>query len=172
MCVENVASSKVRQIRLHLGHELRGSFCCCSCLDQLSTCFQNHNRTRSLYSGVAWFLWCGYLVWWLVGLNKMYLFIVIISSTNKYWKHKSSMLIWVWHIDKMIITHAFTMARWQIVVKKVKTKQRLKQPQKQTPPPPLRSPPPPQKKKKKKKRENNNNKKKEKDNNNNKEQQQ
>ena len=28
-------------------------------------------------------------------LNKMYSFIVIISSTNKYRKHKSSMLIWV-----------------------------------------------------------------------------
>ena len=28
-----------------------------------------------------------------IGLNKMYSFIVIISSTNKYRKHKSSMLI-------------------------------------------------------------------------------
>ena len=29
------------------------------------------------------------------GLNKIYSFIVIVSSTNKYRKHKSSMLIWV-----------------------------------------------------------------------------
>ena len=38
------------------------------------------------------------------GLNKIYPFIVIISSTNKYRKHKSSMLICVLPIDKMIIT--------------------------------------------------------------------
>ena len=36
---------------------------------------------------------------------------------NKYGKHKSSMLILVLPIDKMIITQTFTMARWQIVVK-------------------------------------------------------
>ena len=52
------------------------------------------------------------------GLNKTYSFIVSIGSTNKYRKHKSSMLIWVLPIDKMIITQTFTMTRWQIVVKK------------------------------------------------------
>ena len=31
----------------------------------------------------------------IIGLNKIYSFIVIISSTNKYRKHKSSMLVWV-----------------------------------------------------------------------------
>ena len=34
--------------------------------------------------------------------------IVIISSTNKYRKHKSSMLIWVLPIDKMIITQVLS----------------------------------------------------------------
>ena len=47
----------------------------------------------------------------------MYSFIVIISLTNKYRKHKSSMLNRVLPIDKMIIIQTFTMARWQIVVK-------------------------------------------------------
>ena len=35
-----------------------------------------------------------------LGLNQIYSFIVIISSTNKYRKHKSNMLIWVLPIDK------------------------------------------------------------------------
>ena len=52
-----------------------------------------------------------------VGLNKMYSFTVIISSTNMYRKHKGSMLIGVLPVDKTIATQTFTMARWQIVVK-------------------------------------------------------
>ena len=44
------------------------------------------------------------------GLNKIYSFMVITSSTNKYRKHKNSMLIWVLPIDKMIITQTFIMA--------------------------------------------------------------
>ena len=54
----------------------------------------------------------------LLGLNKFYSFIVIISSTNKYRKRKSSILIWMLPRNKMIITQTFTMARWQIVVKR------------------------------------------------------
>ena len=46
----------------------------------------------------------------IVGLNKIYSFIVIISSINKYRKHKGSMLTGVLPIDKMIITYTFTMA--------------------------------------------------------------
>ena len=66
----------------------------------------------------------------IVGLNKIYSFIVIISSINKYRKHKGSMLIGVLPIDKIIITYTFTMARWQIVVKMSEaTKQRPKQQQ-------------------------------------------
>ena len=34
------------------------------------------------------------------GLTKIYLCIVIISSTNKYRKHKSNMLIWVLPMDE------------------------------------------------------------------------
>ena len=55
---------------------------------------------------------------WSSGLNKIYSFVVIISSTNKYSEHKSSMLISVLPVDKMILTQTFTMAKWQIVVKK------------------------------------------------------
>ena len=55
-----------------------------------------------------------------VGLNTIYSLIVILSSANKYRKHKSSMLNCVLPIDKMIITQTFTMARWQNSCHKVR----------------------------------------------------
>ena len=62
-------------------------------------------------------------IFWLWVWFFFYSFIVIISSTNKYRKDKSSMLIWVLLMDNVIITHTFTMARWQIVKKSEATKQ-------------------------------------------------
>ena len=59
--------------------------------------------------------WCKVCSLFISGSNKTYSFIVVISSTVKY---KSSMLIWVLHVDKMTSTQTFTMARWEIVVKK------------------------------------------------------
>ena len=41
-----------------------------------------------------------------------YSFIVIVSSTGKYRKDKSSVIIWVLPIDKMIITQTFTTFVW------------------------------------------------------------
>ena len=48
-------------------------------------------------------LWCFVLCFFVVsaGLNKFYSYFVIINSTNKYRKHKSSMVIWVLRTDKM-----------------------------------------------------------------------
>ena len=63
-------------------------------------------------------VFCLFLFVLCFGLNKIYSFIQVISSTNKYRKHKSSMLISVLPIDEIIITQTFTMATWQIVVKK------------------------------------------------------
>ena len=67
-----------------------------SCLRTLAVNFVS----ESSFVAVVCLVGClvGWLVGWLVdlvwfGLNKMCSFIVIISSTNKYRKHKSSMLI-------------------------------------------------------------------------------
>ena len=49
-------------------------------------------------------------------LNKIYSYIVIINSSNKYREHKSNMLIWVLSIEKMTITYTFTMVAWEIIV--------------------------------------------------------
>ena len=47
-----------------------------------------------------------------VGLNKTYLYIIVISSTNKYRKHKNSMLIWALPVDEMIVTFKFITVNW------------------------------------------------------------
>ena len=61
-----------------------------------------------------------------------YSFIVIISSTNKYRKHKSNVFIWVLPMDKMIITQTFMMSNfcqkiWGKNKNKPKTKTATKQ---------------------------------------------
>ena len=47
-----------------------------------------------------------------VGLNTTYLYIIVISSTNKYRKHKNSMLIWALPADEMIVTFKFITVNW------------------------------------------------------------
>ena len=53
----------------------------------------NQSVSQSVNQMILMGVFCLLIIITVVGLNKIYSFIVIISSANKYRKHKSSMLI-------------------------------------------------------------------------------